>query len=304
MNAPASHKLECTFLPILSSRNQGWENILVEQFQHPAGEGRMCYGDEHSICLSLAPRPVSLLQTQGDKTRMGLYAKGDFCITPAQMPFFCRWDSDDRLLQIRITDRFMAQVATEALSIDPARLEVIPTFRTRDPQLEAIAMLMLTELKQENLGSRLYIDSLVNVLAVQLLRQYSASKPQLAVYEGGLPPRQLQQILEYIHEHLERDIKLVDLAGSIRHRRRYANGMSQFHFSHLFKQSIGIAPYQYLLQQRIERAKQLLKQTDRSIVDTSDRAGTLKRSNAMIAKVSVMLVTILTQTNGFLDRSV
>jgi AraC family transcriptional regulator len=259
MNAPASHKFECTFLPILSSRNQGWENILVEQFQHPAGEGRMFYGDEHSICLSLAPRPVSLLQTQGDKTRMGLYAKGDFCITPAQMPFFCRWDSDDRLLQIRITDRFMAQVATEALSIDPARLEVIPTFRTRDPQLEAIAMLVLTELKQENLGSSLYIDSLTNVLAVHLLRQYSASKPQLAIYAGGLPQRQLQQILEYIHAHLERDIKLADLAGLL--------GMSQFHFSHLFKQSIGTSPYQYLLQQRIERAKQLLKQTNRSIVD-------------------------------------
>jgi AraC family transcriptional regulator len=59
-----------------------------------------------------------------------------------------------------------------------------------------------TELKQENLGARLYIDSLANVLAVQLLRQYSASKPHLSVYESGLPQRQLLQVLEYIHEHL------------------------------------------------------------------------------------------------------
>jgi len=43
--------------------------------------------------------------------------------------------------------------------------------------------------------------------------------------------------------------------------------MSQFHFSHVFKQSIGTAPYQYLLQQRVERAKQLLKQTDRSMME-------------------------------------
>ena len=100
---------------------------------------------------------------------------------------------------------------------------------------------------------------------MQLLRQYSASKPQLAVYEGGLPQRQLRQVLEYIHAHLEQDIKLADLAGSI--------GMSQFHFSHLFKQSIGTSPYQYLLQQRIERAKQLLKQTDRSIVDIALECG-------------------------------
>jgi AraC-like DNA-binding protein len=42
-----------------------------------------------------------------------------------------------------------------------------------------------------------------------------------------------------------------------------ANFCPPFHFSHLFKQSLGTAPYQYLLQQRVERAKQLLKQTDR-----------------------------------------
>jgi AraC family transcriptional regulator len=91
------------------------------------------------------------------------------------------------------------------------------------------------------------------------------SRRRICHDEGGLPQRQLQQILEYIHAHLERDIKLADLAG--------ATGMSQFHFSHLFKQSIGTSPYQYLLQQRIERAKQLLKQTDRSIIDIAFECG-------------------------------
>jgi AraC family transcriptional regulator len=38
--------------------------------------------------------------------------------------------------------------------------------------------------------------------------------------------------------------------------------ISQCHCGRLFKQSLGLSPYQYLLQQRVERAKQLLKQTD------------------------------------------
>jgi AraC family transcriptional regulator len=265
MKPIASHQIACTSQPLFSSQTQGWEQILVEEFHHPAGEGKMLYPNEHVICLSLAPRPVRLLQIQGDKSYTGLYGKGDLSITPAAAPFFARWDGDDRFLQMRIAAQFMTQVATEALAMNPDRLEVIPEFRTRDPQLEAIAMLLLTELKQDNLGSRLYIESLVNILAVQLLRQYSASKPHLSVYEGGLPQRQLLQVLEYIHEHLERDIKLADLAGSI--------GMSQFHFSHLFKQSIGTSPHQYLLQQRIERAKQLLKQTERSIIDIALECG-------------------------------
>jgi AraC family transcriptional regulator len=265
MKTSVDHNLECIHLPILSSRNQGWGNILVEQFQHPPGEGRTYYSDEHSICLSLAPRPVGLLQTQGDQTRTGLFGKGDFCITPAQMPFFARWDSDDRFLQIRIASRFLQSVARETLDQNPDRLELLPKFRTRDPQLEAIGMMLQTEIKQENLGGRLYVESLANVLAVHLLRQYTAAKPHLTIYEGGLTKRQLLQVLEYINEHLDQDIKLADLAALL--------GMSQFHFSHLFKQTIGTAPYQYLLQQRVERAKQLLQQTDQSIMEIAFLCG-------------------------------
>ncbi|MGL4619178.1 helix-turn-helix domain-containing protein [Chroococcidiopsis sp.] len=265
MKTSGNHQIECTSLPILSSRDRGWENILVEQFQHPAGEGRTCYSDEHAICLSLAPRPVRLVQTQGDRTRTGLYAKGDFCITPAKMPFFARWESDDRFLRIRIASRFIQGVAGEALAMNPNRLELMPEFQIRDRQLEAIGMMLLAELQPKNSGSRLYIESLANVLAVHLLRQYASAKPQPTIYAGGLPQHQLLQVLDYIHEHLHQDIKLADLADLL--------GISQFYLSHLFKQSLGTSPYQYLLGQRIERAKQLLKQTDRSITEIALMCG-------------------------------
>jgi AraC family transcriptional regulator len=265
MKKIANHQIACTNLPIFSSRIQGWDNILVEEFHHPAGEGRLLYPNEHIISLSLAPRPVRLLQIQGDKSYTGLYGKGDFSITPAEAPFFARWDSDDRLLQIRIASRFIEQVAEEALAINPDRLEVLPEFRNRDPQLEAIALMLLTELQQDNLGRKLYIDSLANILAVHLLRQYTASKPPLPVYEGGLPQYQLMQVLDYIHDHLDQDIKLADLAQLL--------GMSQFHFSYLFKRAIGTSPHQYLLRQRIERAKQLLKQPDQSIMEIALECG-------------------------------
>ncbi|MEA5502923.1 AraC family transcriptional regulator [Halotia wernerae UHCC 0503] len=265
MKPTATHQTETDCLPLLSSQNQGWENILVEQFQYSPGEGNCHYSDEHAICLSLAPRPVRLLQIKGGKTYAGLYGKGDISITPAKVPFFARWDSDDHYLQIRIASRFIQSVARETLSNNPDQLELLPEFRIRDPQIEAIGMMLLAELKQENSGSRLYIESLANVLAVHLLRQYATAKPRLSVYEGGLPQRQLLQVLEYINEHLHQEIKLVDLAALL--------SMSQFHFSYLFKQAIGIAPYQYLLQQRIERAKQLLKQSDRSIMEIACMCG-------------------------------
>ncbi|MBD2777836.1 helix-turn-helix domain-containing protein [Iningainema tapete] len=265
MKPKAIHQIEPTHLPILSSQNQGWENILVEQFQHPPGEARCYHSDEHTICLSLASRPVRLLQIRGGKTYVGLYAQGDISIMPANVPLFARWDSDDSYLQIRIKSRFIQSVAQETIAINPEKLELLPEFRTRDRQIEAIGMMLLKELQQNSLGGKIYIKSLRNILIVHLLRQYAVAKPHLPIYEGGLRERQLLQVIEYINEHLNQDIKLADLAALL--------GMSQFHFSHLFKQAIGTAPYQYLLQQRVERAKQLLKQTDQPIMNIAELCG-------------------------------
>jgi AraC family transcriptional regulator len=265
MDNTVRHQIECTSLPILSSKSRGWENILVEQFQHPAGQGKTYFADEHTICLSLAPRPVQLLQIKGGKTHTGLYGKGDISVTPAKTSFFARWEQEDSFLQIRIPACFLQSVGAEALNLNPDLLELIPEFQSRDSQIEAMGMMLLAELQQENLGGRLYIESLANVLAVHLLRQYSALKPRLSIYEGGLTQTQLLEVIEYINEYLDQDIKLADLAQLL--------GISQFHFSYLFKRSLGKPPYQYLLQQRIERAKQLLKQTDKSIIDIAFLSG-------------------------------
>ena len=258
MKTPASHNLEHVCLPILSSRNRGWENIWVEQFQH-SREAKSCYSDEHSICLSLASRPGHILKVQAGRTYTGVHTKGDFCLTPAKLSSFIRCESNDCFLQIRLAASFVHSIANETVSTNADRLELIPEFKIRDPQVEVIALMFLAELKQENCISKLYVESLANVFAVHLIRQYAATKPQVRTYEGGLSQRQLMQVLDYINDHLHQDIKLADLAALL--------SMSQFHFSHLFKQTIGTSPYQYLLQQRIERAKQLLKHTDQSVMD-------------------------------------
>ena len=199
------------------------------------------------------------MQVQAGKTYRGLYQKGDLSIVPVQVPIFARWEEDDSYLQIRLAAEFIQNLARESLAVKADSLELRSEYRTRDPQIEAIAMLLLAELNQPATGSKLYVESLTNLLAVHLLRQYTATKLHLPSYEGGLPERQLLQVLDYINDHLEQEIRLANLAQLL--------DMSQFHFSHLFKQSIGMAPYQYLLQQRVERVKQLLKQTDQSIMD-------------------------------------
>ncbi|PSR19172.1 AraC family transcriptional regulator [filamentous cyanobacterium CCP3] len=258
-NSLGVENAEFTCLPTRSSQELGWEHIQVEQFQHPPGECRIASDTEHTICVSLAARPVRFLQIKDGKTHSTLYGKGDISITPAQTPFFARWQDEDHYVELRLSSAFTATIAQESLGLNPAHIELISEFRRRDGRLEAIALMLLDELNQANPGGQLYVESLTNLLTVHLLRQYAMARPTLPVQASGLPQRQLLPVLDYIHEALDTDLKLADLAALA--------GLSPFHFSHQFKQAMGVAPYQYVLLQRVERAKQLLKQTDHSIVE-------------------------------------
>ena len=127
-------------------------------------------------------------------------------------------------------------------------------------------MMLRAELYQGGQGvGQLYIESLANALVVNLLRDYSGTKPQIAIVPGGLSDRQIWKVTDYINNHLNQSMKIKDLAEFL--------GISQFHFSRLFKQSTGISPHQYVMQQRIELAKRLLKKADMSIADIALDSG-------------------------------
>jgi AraC-like DNA-binding protein len=82
---------------------------------------------------------------------------------------------------------------------------------------------------------------------------------------GGLAPRALIRVREYIGGHLGENIELETLAGIA--------GLSKWHFARAFKQSVGTPPHFYLLQRRLERAQQLLAETDLSLAQIALRIG-------------------------------
>jgi len=251
--------------PSASSRHRGWNDLLVERFHQPPGQIKLCYRSEHTICLSLAPRPIKSVQVKGGRVRRGLLVKGDISITPARLVTSTRWEAEEDYLQIRLDSRFLEKVATEALGIDSNRIEVLPEFHTRDMHIEQIGMMLLSELRNEGLGGRLYVESLANMLAVHLLRNYSTASPRVSIYSGGLPEHQLLQVTDYINEHLTQEIKLSDMAETL--------DMSSFYFARLFKQSMRVSPYQYVILQRVMRAKQLLKCQELSITEVALQCG-------------------------------
>lgn len=84
-------------------------------------------------------------------------------------------------------------------------------------------------------------------------------------WQGGLPPRVLRRVLEYVDLHLTEDLKLEQLALTA--------GLSLHHFARAFKTSVGVPPHQFLLQRRLNLARDLLTSTHRPIADIAIAAG-------------------------------
>src|SRR5258708_40101650 len=77
----------------------------------------------------------------------------------------------------------------------------------------------------------------------------------------GIPPRRLARVVEYVRSNLDKPLAVGALS-------RMAE-MSQSHFSKLFKLSTGFAPHQFVLQERINRSKELLRQDNAKIVEVA-----------------------------------
>jgi AraC family transcriptional regulator len=77
----------------------------------------------------------------------------------------------------------------------------------------------------------------------------------------GMPPRRLARVVEHIRNNLDQPLAVSMLSSMVQ--------MSQSHFSKLFKLSTGLAPHQFVLQERINRAKELLRQGNEKIIDVA-----------------------------------
>lgn len=125
----------------------------------------------------------------------------------------------------------------------------------------------------------------------QHMRETERSRQMYALLthllDGGAPGKaEEQQIfspaLRFIEENLDKPITLHEMAGTV--------NMSHYHFSHLFKKYYGCSPYEYLILERINRAKYLLKTTCLPIKEIAQQVGYLNAStfsSAFSAKVGL-----------------
>jgi AraC family transcriptional regulator len=131
-----------------------------------------------------------------------------------------------------------------------------------------LAKMIESELSPSRLSAmnELYLDSLITIFSTHLLRRYSRIGQRFALSRrGGLAPKAMKLVIDYIHANIAGTISLVDLAN--------VAGFSPSHFARAFSQSTGQAPYQFVLTLRLQEAKRLVLKGGVSIGEISKLAG-------------------------------
>jgi AraC family transcriptional regulator len=194
---------------------------------------------------------------------------GNLCVTPAGQALSAVWEKQLDNLGLFIEPDLVKRTALEN-GLDDS-FELAEVYKNSDPLIQHLGLTLLDESDSPTPSGRLFTDSLIQTLTLHLLTNYGTKAPTKHAVSGGLSGHKLRRVKEFILENLDSDLGLAEIAS--------VADLSQFHFARAFRKSTGQTPQQFLMQQRIERAKELLRKNDLPIVEVSLRTGFKNQSH-------------------------
>ena len=237
---------------LLSSKQAGWRGIIVECHQISPLELPEHYVEGHRLAVNIG-QPIHYEWKEGRRWQRTILKPGDFCLQTHGDLNFPRWRDTFEFLAIALEPEFINQAFQDASVPENIR------FQTRrgdfDGAIADFARCFKRELVYGSYGGALYGESLAVAFAHHLLECHSDRPRKLRQPAGRLSSQQLKQSVEYVHDHIGDEISLVNLSDQV--------NLSAFHFARLFKKSVGLSPHQYIVQNRVERAKKLIAIADK-----------------------------------------
>jgi len=128
-----------------------------------------------------------------------------------------------------------------------------------------IPQMITAELTGKLPPNDLYLDSLLTVFGVHLLRTYTGRSRPAASAKGGLSAAGARRVREYLDENFVRKVMVAELAS--------VAGVSSNHFIARFASTFGIPPHRYLINLRLDFAEKLLVDGELAIAEIAYLAG-------------------------------
>jgi AraC family transcriptional regulator len=207
---------------------------------------------------------------ESDRLRSSTVSHGRVHVGDGRLPFWVRCNASPSFFAFAIEESFVTEIWRKAFD-GTGDCFIGTSIGVEDPVIGRLAALGRIELNEGGADGRLYLEGLASALAVRLLRSSGLSRRSPIPHKGGLAPRQIRRVLEYIEAHLTDELGLVELAAIVE--------LSPHYFGEAFRISTGRSPHRYVMERRIEWARALLRDEDRPIRDIAYAAGFSSQSH-------------------------
>ncbi|AFY57105.1 DNA-binding domain-containing protein, AraC-type [Rivularia sp. PCC 7116] len=251
-----------TQLPSLIKK-ASWNGINVEYgLLDAVGEFDFAM-PKNAISIAFAPHDKVTWSVDGGSSKTTRLPAGSAFIYGNRNFVWHKRERHSEYINIMLEPQFLEQVASENDISTPVEIQHKVIFL--DSTILQVGQLMKSEILNGGVAGELYTESLRNLLAVHLLRNYTETSEKQQLEDGALDGLKLQQVKDFIEDNLAESLTIADIAAVLH--------MSQFHFARVFKAATGESPHRYVTQRRMERAKVLLEVTKFPVAEVAYRVG-------------------------------
>lgn len=236
--------------PFATTRDRGWDGVTVDLYDMIPDCSLSYAGfDHHVICYCTTGR-ARMAQGRDGRVHENITSAGMSLLMPAGMDSV--WEGDMAAsTRLRIPTALIDSAA-EQIGRRAAAVEIRNLFEMRDPMIEHIALALAAELgRQPHPAQAVMVDAMSCALAAHMLRSYNAFDVCEDQGRARLGQVELARLTAFVEDNVDRPISLAELAALV--------NVSRFHFTRLFKRSIGMTASAFVEKCRIDRARALLE---------------------------------------------
>jgi len=257
---------------IAHSADVGWRSLyaaIIEEAPFDAIES----GVRHPFLIYHLCHPTAVTRKiSGAPRERALIGPRRICVTPAGTTAQWQHSGHPEILQVYLRDSVYATAVNEMYGCEASSAQIVPRFAVLDPLLEQLSMAIVTALQDGSVREGLYIDTLAQMIAVHLARHHSArSLPDRTPTARPISNPKMRRLVDFIEENLDRDLSLEVIAAEAE--------ISPLYLPRAFKTAVGQSPHQYVIGRRIQKARNLLANTDAPIADIALAVGFSSQSH-------------------------
>jgi len=242
-----------------------WMGLRIVRYRQPAEvTDRHVLGRHPIVTLLCQGQMQSHLRVGRQEMHNQVQANDLMLYSGGKEIDYARWQADNAvLISVELDPARLRMLDPDDNRFDERSLTGQPRFA--DAELATLMHTLWREGQAACPQGRLFADSLCLGLAVHVYRRFGQLDCERGDTRGRLNGSQLRRVEDYITEHLDQNIGLADLAQAV--------GLSRFHFTRVFSNTLGHSPYQHVIRKRLERACQLLTSSKMSVADVALSAG-------------------------------